>query len=76
MRAISNRVGFAVMAVVALSASGSVFAQQSEQTDPNIVVNGMMPADMATMPPGPEVKGIISARNGNRMQVPPPMARG
>ena len=69
MRAISNRVGFAVVAVAALSASSSVFAQQPEQTDPNIVVNGTMPADMATMLPGPEIKGIISARNGNRMQV-------
>ncbi len=70
MRANSKRVGFSVLAVVALSASGSAIAQ--EQTDPNIVVNGVMPADMAALPPGPEIKGIISARNGNRMQVTTP----
>ena len=67
MRAISKQVGFSVLAMLALSASDNVFAQ--DQIDPNIVVNGVMPADMAAMAPGPEIKGIISARNGNRMQV-------
>lgn len=45
------------------------------QTDPNITVNGIPPVEVAPPAPpvaGPEVKGIISARSGERMQVTAP----
>jgi OmpA-OmpF porin, OOP family len=58
-----------LLATIAISAPAMVFAQQ----DPPIVVNGQQeaPAAMPTTPPvkGPDVKGIISARSADKMQV-------
>jgi len=45
-----------------ISASGSVLAQEQNPSDPSIVVNGVRTA-------GPEIKGVISARNGDKMKV-------
>ena len=50
------------LAVLALPVSGSVYAQQAA-VDPNIVVTA------ATTTPGPEIKGVITARNGSKMKV-------
>jgi OOP family OmpA-OmpF porin len=70
MRIISKRpaIRFA-LAVLAVSASGSVSAQQQTPQDSNIVVTGVPAPDAAVMTPGPEVKGVISARNGDRLKV-------
>jgi outer membrane protein OmpA-like peptidoglycan-associated protein len=63
-----------LLTALALSVPGSVFAQQDVPEPRDIVVTGLeadpdaaMPAAPATK--GPEVKGIISARSGDRMQV-------
>jgi outer membrane protein OmpA-like peptidoglycan-associated protein len=48
--------------MLATSASGSLSAQQQSPADPSIVVNGKQAA-------GPEIKGVISARNGEKMKV-------
>ena len=55
--------GHAMLAVFAAAASGSLSAQQPEASDPNIVVNA--PVLVA----GPEIKGVITARNGERIKV-------
>jgi len=56
--------GLALLATIALSAPGSLSAQQQpDPANPNIVVNA--PQLIA----GPEVKGIITARNGDKMKV-------
>lgn len=55
-----------VLAGLALSAAGTASAQQTPQ-DNNIVVTGV-PADVALVA-GPEVKGVIAARNGDRIKV-------
>lgn len=69
MRIISRRpeVLF-LLAVLAIPASGSVSAQEQPQdTSPErIVVNGLRTPDM---PKGPEIKGMISARTTDRIQV-------
>lgn len=58
------------LAILAIAASGSVYAQQQEtQTDPNVVVTGVQEPDASTMTPGPEVKGIIAARHGDKIKV-------
>ncbi len=64
-----------MLAVLAASASVSVFAQEQEQEqvspDP-IVVEGANSAEMpvaAAMTKGPEIKGIISARSGNKLKI-------
>ena len=61
-----------LVAMLAVSASGSLPAQQQTPPDPNIVVTGT-PAPEAPEAPvmtaGPEIKGVISARNGDKMKV-------
>ena len=42
---------------------------QAAQPDPNITVNGTVPA---ALPAGPEIKGIISARHGDKIKVTTP----
>ena len=78
MRVISKKRGVSVaLAMLALPVSGSVYAQQQPDTpsDPNIVVNGAAPeapAPVAEAPAttaGPEIKGIITARNGDKIKV-------
>jgi OmpA-OmpF porin, OOP family len=62
-------------AMLAVAAAGSVAAQQGAPENKDIVVTGQPEVDpnaaMPAAPPvkGPEIKGIISARSGDRMQV-------
>ena len=55
-----------LLAASALPVSGSVSAQQ---TDPNIVVTGERLPDASQLTAGPEIKGVITARNGERIKV-------
>jgi OmpA-OmpF porin, OOP family len=66
----------ALLVAVSMAASGSVSAQQEAKKD--IVVTGQqdVPAadpsaamSAAPLPKGPEIKGIISARSGDKLQV-------
>lgn len=64
MRVISERPGFLVLlAMFAVSAPGSLAAQEQSAPNPNIVVIATV------LTPGPEIKGVISARSGERLQV-------
>jgi outer membrane protein OmpA-like peptidoglycan-associated protein len=70
MRAISKRSGVLfLLAMLTVPASGSLSAQQPAAPDPSIVVNGERAPDASQMTAGPEIKGVISARNGNRIRV-------
>jgi outer membrane protein OmpA-like peptidoglycan-associated protein len=77
MRVISKRSGASLMlAMLAMPVSGSLYAQQQTQPDPNIVVNGTpapppAPAvpEAPVMTAGPEIKGVITARNGDKIKV-------
>lgn len=55
--------------LLAMSVPTSLFAQQPDQANPNIIVTGEPVPDTAAMVPGPEVKGIITARSGDKMKV-------
>ncbi len=72
MRVISRRpaIHFLLAMLVVPAASGSVSAQQQTAPDPTqdptVVVTAPRAAAMIA---GPEVKGVISARNGDRMKV-------
>jgi outer membrane protein OmpA-like peptidoglycan-associated protein len=69
MRVISKRPRARfLLAVLATTASGSLSAQQQPPSDPGIVVNGV-PAEAPAMIAGPEIKGVISARHGDKMKV-------
>lgn len=51
-------------------APGMAGAQDLPAKDPNIVVNGEMPAvDPATLPAGPEIHGVIAAHKAGRIKV-------
>lgn len=57
-----------LVALLAVPASVSVSAQEPVvQPDPNIIVNGAQEPVAST--PGPEVKGVITARSGDKMKV-------
>ena len=70
MHVISKRPRIRVLlAVLAMSAaSGSLPAQQPNTSDPSITVNGAL-APAPVMTAGPEIKGVISARNGDKIKV-------
>ena len=67
MRIIAERslsVGLSVL--LASAVPGGLWAQPQDPTNANIIVNGVR---LTGMPEGPDVKGIISARSGNRIQI-------
>lgn len=70
MHVISKKSGVRfLVALLAASASGSAFAQQQSSPDPSIVVTGEPAPAVAAMTAGPEVKGVIAARNGDKIKV-------
>jgi OOP family OmpA-OmpF porin len=71
MQIISKKSGVHfLVALLAVSASGSALAQeQQSSTDPSIVVTGEPAPRAGPMTPGPEVKGVITARNGDKIKV-------
>ena len=71
MRRISNNASAPVLIAVlaALAMPASLSAQDQAAVDPNIVVNGERPPEAVATTAGPEIKGVISARNGQRMKV-------
>ncbi len=67
MRVISKRQGVRFLAaMLAASAPAGAFAQEQSAPDNNIVVYG---APASEMTPGPEIKGVITARHGDRIKV-------
>lgn len=72
MRILSHRVArLALVAMIAAPLPAGLAAQQAAG-EPNIVVEGQPILDPATMAKGPEVKGVISARSGDRIRVTSP----
>ena len=70
MRIISkNPQALVLLAMLALPVSTSLSAEQQVPSDPNIIVNGERLPETVAMTPGPEIKGVISARNGDRIKV-------
>lgn len=65
----SRRAGFALLAAAATSAATAASAQPQQYEDPNIIVEGDALPDAAAMTKGPEIKGIITARKGDRLKV-------
>ena len=63
--------GLFLLAMLSVSASSSVYAQQQEAPEGEYVttVYGSLPADLSGLPEGPEIEGIISARDGDKVQI-------
>ena len=73
MRVHSNKTGVRfLVAMLAASASAGAFAQQ-QSPSPDVVVQGAPGEPVAVaapaMTPGPEIKGVITARHGTTMNV-------
>jgi len=68
-----RQTGLVLLATMALPAWGSLSAQSLPQrqdpANPGIFVDGVRPPPAAPMAAGPEIKGVITARTGNRMKV-------
>ena len=70
MRVVSKRPRVLVLlAALTLPVSVSLSAQEQDSPDPDILVTGEALPDTSAMTAGPEVKGIISARSGDKMKV-------
>jgi OmpA-OmpF porin, OOP family len=74
MRAISKGTGnLVLLSMLTVSTPAMLSAQQQTPADPTIIVKGQptpeQPVAPAVMTKGPEIKGIISARNENKMKV-------
>ena len=64
-----------LLALLAAPVSGSALAQPEAPatvSDAYIIVNGEAQPDTSAMTPGPELKGVITARRGDRMKVTAP----
>jgi OmpA-OmpF porin, OOP family len=64
----------ALLAVLTVPAWGSLYAQEQDTAQPEAgtVVTGSPPADLAGLAEGPEIKGMISARKDDKVQVTGP----
>lgn len=70
MRTVSGKPGALILlGMLALPMSGSLFAQSQGASDPTIVVTGEAIPDKSAMTPGPEIKGVITARNADKIKV-------
>jgi outer membrane protein OmpA-like peptidoglycan-associated protein len=81
MRAISTKTsGLILFAMLALPSSATIHAQDQDQEeeqdqdepDPNIVVTGSPTSEVVAsnvLTKGPEIKGMIAARNDNRVKI-------
>jgi len=67
----SKRMLVMLLSTLALPMGGSVAAQQMNQPaeDVTATVVGAPPADLSGYEAGPQIEGMISARDGNRMQL-------
>ena len=66
-----KRAVFILLAASAMPLSGSLSAQQPGQGQGEVLatVYGSLPTDLSGLTEGPEIEGIISARNGDQVQI-------
>lgn len=70
MHMMSRKSGLAFLLTAAvLSAPINVSAQPATDPNPNIIVEGELQPDTSAMTEGPEIKGVITARSGDKMKV-------
>lgn len=58
-----------LLAMLAVPAFGGLSAQELRSAQDSITVIGSVPSDLSELAEGPEIEGIISARNRNKVQV-------
>ena len=69
MRLVSKRAGALILlTMLAVPSSGAVYAQDQVDTRTDITVTGTVPSFVG-LPKGPEIKGVIVARTGDKIKV-------
>ncbi len=71
-RTVKGKQAVALLAMLTVPMSANLWAQQQEPADPTIVVKGVPAPEQPVAPAmakGPEIKGIISARNDDKVKV-------
>jgi OOP family OmpA-OmpF porin len=69
MRRIANQTGaLLLLSMLAVPSSGAVFAQEQTSAQTDITVTGTVPSFLG-LPKGPEVKGVIVARTGDKIKI-------
>ena len=69
MRRISKNTGALILlSMLAVPSSGAVFAQEQTSAQTDITVTGTVPSFLG-LPKGPEVKGVIVARTGDKIKI-------
>ena len=69
MHVISNRPGAIFLLAAMALPTTALAAQPQDASSANIVVTGEPLPDMSAMTAGPEIKGIITSRSGDKMKV-------
>ncbi|MDF7775958.1 OmpA family protein [Sphingomonas sp. AOB5] len=69
MRFMSKSPKYLVAIAMLTSTAGVAYAQDQQGENPSITVSGQAPADLAGLPAGPEIDGIISARRDGTVHV-------
>lgn len=57
------------LALVAVAPAALVAQDTYASADSDILVQGQMPTDLAGLPKGPDIEGVITARKGERVQI-------
>ena len=71
MKLVTAKSGTLILGALLAAALPAGLSAQA-QTDPTIVVTGEVPPPFAGLPAGPELKGVITARNADKVKVTAP----
>ena len=71
MNLVSVKPGTLILGALLAAALPAGLSAQA-QTDPTIVVTGEVPPPFAGLPAGPDIKGVITARNADKVKVTAP----
>jgi len=71
MNLLSAKPGTLILGALLAAALPAGLSAQA-QTDPTIVVTGEVPPPFAGLPAGPDIKGVITARNADKVKVTAP----
>lgn len=66
---IMRRAALPALALAAVAPAALVAQDTYASADSDILVQGQMPTDLAGLPKGPDIEGVITARKGERVQI-------
>ena len=64
-----STLGASAVALVAVATAPLTAQQYNAPASEDVIVTGNIPADLSDMAEGPEIEGVISAREGDRIEI-------